>query len=172
MDMEKLVEKLRDAFLGEIKQEFSQFRAEVTGELSGFRLALESMSARQTAVENNHCQVRPIMSETNKRIDLVDSNLNYRIDNIIGHLSKRIDATNKRIDNIDASLNNRIDTIAGHMSQRLDETNKRIDKVFTRLDTTCFEVSKLRGDLEKALSQKVLIDDLVNRVTRLETKAA
>jgi len=44
MDWESLAEKLRDMILGEIKEEFRDFKASVTGELSGFRLAIEAMN--------------------------------------------------------------------------------------------------------------------------------
>ncbi len=44
MEWEKIAEKIRDLVLGEIKEEFKDFKASVTGELSGFRLAIESLS--------------------------------------------------------------------------------------------------------------------------------
>ena len=45
MDIEKLAEKLKELIVGELKEEFRDFKATVSGELAGFRLAIESMNA-------------------------------------------------------------------------------------------------------------------------------
>lgn len=47
----------------------------------------------------------------------------------------------------------------------LDDTNKRIDTLY-------LEISEIKGDLNKALSDKEIINDLIFRVQRLETKVA
>ena len=154
MDMDKIIEKMRDVILGELKQEFAQFRASVTGELSGFRVAIESISARQSSIETDLREIR-------KSIEQVRS-----------ELSARIDETNKRIDETRTELGARIDEVRSELKVEIMKNTERIDKVNARMDATFFEVSKLRGDLEKALSQKVIIDDLVVRVKRLEVQAA
>lgn len=85
--------------LGEVKEEFRDFRASVTGELSGFRLAVESLNARmgamesrQSNIENELRDIRRSIDETNKRIDALYLE--------IGETNKRIDETNKRIDSL------------------------------------------------------------------------
>ncbi|MEZ0344715.1 MAG: hypothetical protein ABWJ99_07960, partial [Caldimicrobium sp.] len=88
---------------------------------------------------------------TNKRID---------------ETNKRIDETNKRIDELRAELKGEI--MANTL--RIDETNKRIDETNKRIDELFLEVSKIRGDLKKALSQKEVIDDMLTRIQRLEAK--
>ncbi len=125
MDLERLAEKIRDIVLGEMRDEFREFRASVTGELSGFRIALESINARQTNLENELRDIR-----------------------------KAIDETNKKIDNV-----------RDYLLSRLDETNKRIDTLY-------LEVSEMRGDLKKAISDKEIIHDMIFRIERLESKIA
>ena len=51
MDIEKLAEKLKELIVGELKEEFRVFKATVSGELAGFRLAIESMNQRLSALE-------------------------------------------------------------------------------------------------------------------------
>lgn len=99
MEWEKVAERLRDLILGEVKEEFRDFRASVTGELSGFRLAVESLNARmgamesrQSNIENELRDIRRSIDETNKRIDALYLE--------IGETNKRIDETNKRIDSL------------------------------------------------------------------------
>lgn len=148
MDIEKLAEKIRDIVLGEIKDEFKIFRASVTGELSGFRLALESINARQTNIENEMRDLRRAIEETNKKIDDVKD-----------YLLSKIEETNKRID----ETNNRIDKIRDYLISRIDDVNKR-------LDTLYLEVSEMRAELKKAISDKEIIHDMLFRIERLESK--
>jgi uncharacterized coiled-coil DUF342 family protein len=128
MDVDKLLEKVRGLIISEIKEEFREFRASVTGQLEGFKLALESVNARITNLEGEVRDIRRALDETNKRIDDLGVELKGEI-------------------------------MAN--TQRIDETNKRIDYLSN-------EVSKMRGDLNKALSQKVVFDDVLLRVQRLE----
>jgi chromosome segregation ATPase len=142
MDIDKLLEKVRGLIISEIKEEFREFRASVTGQLAGFKLALESVNARLTNLEGEVKDIRRALDETNKRID---------------ETNKRIDETNKRIDELRVELKSEI----MDNTHRIDATNKRIDDLFV-------EVSKIRGDLNKALSQKEVFDDVLLRVQRLE----
>ncbi|MCX7966653.1 MAG: hypothetical protein N2596_08525, partial [Syntrophorhabdaceae bacterium] len=64
-----------------------------------------------------------------------------------------------RIDNLRVELKQEIML----NNQRIDETNKRIDDLY-------MVVANIRGDLNKALSQKEVIDDVLIRVQRLEDK--
>jgi len=41
MEVEKVLEKSRDAIIGEIREEFKEFKAEVRGQLKGFKPAIE-----------------------------------------------------------------------------------------------------------------------------------
>jgi uncharacterized coiled-coil DUF342 family protein len=174
MEWEKIAEKIGDMVLGQVKEEFREFRASVTGELNGFRIAIESMNARMAALEfqqgqfqNDLRDIRRAIDETNKRID---------------ETNKRIDETNKRIDETRAELkleimknteridetNKRID----ETNKRIDDTNHRIDETNNRIDNLYLEISEMRGDLKVALSQKEVMDDLIVRVQRLEIKMA
>jgi chromosome segregation ATPase len=153
MEWEKIAEKIRDTILGEIKDEFREFRASVTGELSGFRLAIESINARQGNMENELRDIRRSIDETNKRIDETRVELKAEI----MQNTLRIDEVNKRIDEV----NKRIDEV----NKRVDETNKRIDALF-------LEIAEIRGDVKKAISDKEIIHDILFRIERLETKAA
>jgi predicted nucleic acid-binding Zn-ribbon protein len=82
MDIDKLAEKIRNIVLGELKEEFKEFRASVTGELSGFRLAVESLNSRQANVETELRDVRQSM------------------ENELRDIRRAIDDTNKRIDRL------------------------------------------------------------------------
>jgi peptidoglycan hydrolase CwlO-like protein len=162
MEWEKIAERIRDLILGEIKEEFKDFKNTVTGQLAGFQIAIESMNARMAAIENRMTamenrqinienelrQIRKSIDDTNKRID--DTN-------------KRIDETNKRIDNLDWKLSTRIDNLNAQLSARIDETNQRIDQLY-------IEISSIKAELKKALSQKEVIDDVLIRIQRLEDK--
>ena len=162
MEWEKIAERIRDLILGEIKEEFKDFKNTVTGQLAGFQIAIESMNARMAAIENRMTamenrqinienelrQIRKSIDDTNKRID--DTN-------------KRIDETNKRIDDLDWKLSTRIDNLNAQLSARIDETNQRIDQLY-------IEISSIKAELKKALSQKEVIDDVLIRIQRLEDK--
>ncbi|MEZ0343224.1 MAG: hypothetical protein ABWJ99_00235, partial [Caldimicrobium sp.] len=90
MDLEKIAEKLKDLILGDLREEFKEFKNSVTGELAGFRLVLESINGRIANLEEEVRDLRRALNETNTRID----ETNKRID----ETNKRIDETNKRID--------------------------------------------------------------------------
>lgn len=155
MEWEKLAEKIRDLVLGEIREEFRDFRASVTGELSGFRLAIEALGARQTNLEHELREIRRTIGETNRRID----ELRVELKAEIMANTARIDETNKRIDELRVEL--KAEIMAN--TARIDETNRRIDALF-------LETAEMRGDLKKAISDKEILHDMVFRVTRLEAK--
>jgi len=153
VEWEKIAEKIKDIVIGEVKEELRDFKVSVTGELAGFRLAIESINARmgtiesrQSNMENELRDIRRSIDETNKRID----ELRVELKTEIMANTTRIDETNKRID----------DT-----NKRIDDTNKRIDALY-------LEVSDMRGDLKKAISDKEILHDIIFRVERLETKVA
>ena len=173
MDLEKLVEKLKELIISEIKEEFKEFKATVSGQLEGFRLAIESMNARMTNLEGEVRDLRRALDETNKRID----ETNKRID----ETNKRIDETNKRLEEFKDDILKRFDTLRSETIKlynelrselkgeiiantlRIDETNKRLDDLF-------LEVAKIRSDLSQALSQKGVIEDMLTRIQRLEAQ--
>ena len=99
MDIEKLAEKLKELIVGELKEEFRDFKATVSGELAGFRLAIESMNQRLSALEERQSSleelrdIRRSIEYTNQRID---------------ETNQRIDETNKRIDQTRAELKEEI----------------------------------------------------------------
>jgi chromosome segregation ATPase len=146
MEWEKIAEKIRDLVLGEIKEEFRDFKASVTGELSGFRLAIESVNARMGAIESR---------QSNMENELRD-------------IRRSIEETNKRIDETRFELKTEI--MAN--TARIDEINKRIDETNKRIDALYLEVAEIRGDLKKAISDKEILHDMIFRIERLETKVA
>jgi hypothetical protein len=83
--LKEIVGEIKDEIIGEIKKEFTDkeefrdFRSSVTGELSGFRLAIESINARMGAIESQ------IMANT-ARIDA----LYFEVAEIRGDLKKAI----------------------------------------------------------------------------------
>ncbi|GAB5045798.1 coiled-coil domain-containing protein [Thermodesulfovibrio sp. TK110] len=165
MEWEKVVDRIRDLILGEIKEELRDFKATVTGQLQGFTIAIESINGRMNSIESR-------MGSLESRQANIESELKD-IRRSIDETNKRIDETNKRID----ETNNRIDELRVELkteimmnTQRIDETNKRIDETNKRIDELFLEVSKIRGDLNKALSQKEAIDDMRLRIQRLEDK--
>ncbi|MCX7966233.1 MAG: Atg14 domain-containing protein [Syntrophorhabdaceae bacterium] len=94
----------------------------------------------------------------NSRMSGMESRMSA-IESDIRELRRANDETNKRIDDLRVELKQEIML----NTQRIDETNKRIDDLYT-------EVSYIRGDLNRALSQKEIIDDVLIRVQRLEDK--
>ncbi|MCX7793158.1 MAG: hypothetical protein N2257_01945 [Thermodesulfovibrionales bacterium] len=144
MEWEVVAEKVRDIILGELREEFRDFKSTVTGQLSGFALAISSLESRMAGLESRM---------TNIESDLRD-------------LRRSLDDTNKRIDELRAELKSEIML----NTQRIDDTNKRIDEMNKRIDELYIEVSHIRGDLNRALSQKELIDDVLIRIQRLEGK--
>ncbi|RQD74879.1 MAG: hypothetical protein D5S03_09425, partial [Desulfonatronospira sp. MSAO_Bac3] len=67
---------------------------------------------------------------------------------------------------------NRIDNTRAELKAEIQKNTERIDYTNTRIDNLAREVAEARGDLNKALSDKVVVQDLVERVGRLETRAA
>ncbi|MFN3479306.1 MAG: coiled-coil domain-containing protein [Thermodesulfovibrionales bacterium] len=165
MELEKIAEKIRDLVVGEIKEEFRDFKASVTGELSGFRLAIESLNARQGSMEARQSNIENELRDIRRSID----EMNKRIDDT----NKRIDDTNKKIDELRVELKAEIYANTARIDEtnkRLDDTNKRIDDTNKRIDSLYLEVSEIRGDLKKALSDKEIVHDFIRRIERLETK--
>ncbi|MGC9120350.1 MAG: coiled-coil domain-containing protein, partial [Sulfurihydrogenibium sp.] len=123
MDIDKLVEKIKDAITGELRSELNLFKAEVSSQLKGFSLAIESMNARLNNVENDIRSLRQELIDTrtylDNKIENVRDELSDKITHLEHYLNLRIDETNKRID----ETNKRID----ETNKRIDETNKRID---------------------------------------------
>ncbi|SMP50428.1 Protein of unknown function [Desulfonatronum zhilinae] len=151
MDWEKGMEKLRDMIVGEMRQEFKEFKSAVTGELSGYRIALESLSARMTNMENELRATR--------------TDLTSRIENVRTEISDKIDA-------VRSELKAEIDTTRTELKAEIRENTRRIDTCNNRIDALQFEFIQVRERLDKAISQKVLVEDLAVRVTSLEAKAA
>ncbi|MBI3600658.1 MAG: hypothetical protein HY097_08460 [Nitrospinae bacterium] len=145
MDIEKLTQAIKDVVIGELKQEFKEFRTEVRGELAGYRLAIESLSERMKNIENDVRDIRIAITETNKRID----------------------ETNKRIDEVKDSLSEKIDNVRDYLLARID---KRMDDANKRIDYIYMNVSEIKGDIKKALADKVVMDDMILRIERLEEK--
>ena len=117
-----------------------------------------------------------------RRIDETRAELSSRIDETRAELkaeiqknTERIDETNKRIDETNKRIddtNNRIDDTRAELKAEIQKNTERIDYTNARIDNLAREVAEARGDLNKALSDKVVVQDLVERVGRLETRAA
>jgi len=91
MDVQKIIDGVREAVMGEMSREFREFRADVRGQLEGFRLAIDTM---------------------NKRLDSIESRLS-NVENDVRALNLRLDETNKRIDGIYTGLVERIRELGG-----------------------------------------------------------
>ncbi|MFN3947352.1 MAG: coiled-coil domain-containing protein [Aquificaceae bacterium] len=170
MDLEKLAERLKDLILGELKKEFREFKAIVSGELAGFRLVAEplnqrmaSLEARQNNLEEELREVKRLLEYINQRIDETRTELKAEI----AQNTQRIDEVNKRLD----YTNMRIDETRAELKAEIMRVNQRIDEINKRLDYVYMELSHIKGDLNKALSQKKIIEDMLVRIQRLETKA-
>lgn len=154
MEIEKILEKFKEAIIGEVKAELREFKVTVTGQLEGYKVALEAMNGRMSAIETDIRDLRRTLENTNKRID----DTNKRIDDT----NMRIDETNRKVDELRDEIRKNTD--------RIDETNKRIDETNKRIAQLYLELSDIRGDLREALSRKEIIDDVLIRVQRLEKK--
>jgi chromosome segregation ATPase len=165
MDIEKLTQAIKDIVIGELKQEFKEFRTEVRGELAGYRLAIESLSERMKNIENDIRDIRRAIGETNKKIDEVKDSLSVKIDEVKDSLSVRIDE-------VKDSLSVRIDSLLVRIDEVKDSLSVRIDSLSVRIDDLYMEVSEIKGDLKKALADKVVIEDMILRIERLEEKVA
>ncbi len=89
VDAQQIAEKVRDLLLGELRDEFKEFKAEVRGQLEGFRLAIETMNRRLDSLEMN----------INKRIDSVERRL-ANIENEVRSLRGEMSALNRRVDDL------------------------------------------------------------------------
>ena len=89
------------------------------------------------------------------------------IENELRQIRRSIDET-KRIDEVRSELTGRID----ETSKRIEGVNTRINGVSDSINDLRSEVFQIRGDLNKALSEKEVVVDLVKRVGRLESLAA
>ncbi len=176
MEWEKVAEKIRDLILGEIKEEFRDFKSSVTGELNGFRLAIESMNSRISGIESRISGIESRMASLEVRQEGLENELRD-IRRAIENTNMRIDETNKRIDETNKTMVERIDELRVELKEeiaqntmRIDETNKRIDETNKRIDALYLEVSEMRGEVKEALSRKEVVQDMLLRIERLETK--
>lgn len=166
MDLERAVERIRDAVVGELKEEFKEFRAAVTGELAGYRVAIESLTARQTGMESELRDIRHSIEQTNRRID----ETNKCMDEVKTDLTSRIDETRSDLTAQIVETRSELKAEVAKNTERIDETNKRIGDTNKRIDGLMMDVSEIKGELSRALSEKVVVDDLVQRVSRLEAR--
>ncbi len=146
MDLEKIAEKLKDLILGDLKEEFKEFKNSVTGELAGYRLAIESINGRIANLEEEVRDLRRALNETNKRIDETRAELKLEI----------------------AKNTERMD----HLNSRVDSLSLRVDNLSSELSKVKDELANIRIDLNRALSQKEIVNDLLIRVERLEARLA
>ena len=120
----------------------------------------ETRAELSSRIDETRAELKAEIQKNTERID----ETNKRID----ETNKRIDDTNKRIDD----TNNRIDNTRAELKAEIQKNTERIDYTNARIDNLAREVAEARGDLNKALSDKVVVQDLVERVGRLETRAA
>ncbi|MFN3477964.1 MAG: coiled-coil domain-containing protein, partial [bacterium] len=107
--IQTIAEKVKEIITAEVRQELRDFKNTVSGQLEGFKLAIESISERQSNVES---EVR---------------NINQKIETMFMQLSNRIDETNKRIDEANKRIdetNNKIEKMFMQLNNRIDEVNK------------------------------------------------
>jgi chromosome segregation ATPase len=165
MDLESLVEEFKDMILGEIKEEFKDFKASVTGELSGFRLAIEAMNGRMSGIEARMNGIETKMNGIEARMNGIELRINA--------LEERQGGFEKRLDDLRIELKAEI----AQNTMRIDETNKRIDVLYRevmeltkRVNSLHGEVMEMRVEVREALSTKEVVKDLLLRIERLETR--
>jgi len=90
VDAQQIAEKVRDLLMGAIREEFREFKAEVRGQLEGFRLAIETMNKRLDSIERRLDNLEKRVDETNQRID--------RLTDVIISLSTRVDRLAERVE--------------------------------------------------------------------------
>jgi len=164
MEWEKIAEKIRDMILGEIKEEFRDFKNSVTGELSGFKLAIEAMNARMSGIESRMASLEA--RQNNLESELRD--LRRAIDELRVELKGEIMQNTARIDDLRVELKGEI----MQNTARIDETNKRIDETNKRIDGLYMDAAEIKAELKDALSRREIIQDILLRIERLETKVA
>jgi predicted nucleic acid-binding Zn-ribbon protein len=83
--IDAIVEKIRDAIVGDLRKEFTEFKAEVRGQLEGmqrqldgFRIAIETMNKRMDSMEQRISRIEARLDETNKRIDTLTLDMNRK----------------------------------------------------------------------------------------------
>jgi len=103
MDLDAIVEKIRDAIVGDLRKEFTEFKAEVRV-LDGFRIAIETMNKRMDSIEQRISRVEARLDETDKRIDTLTLDMNRRIESLTLDMNRRFEDMVKRIESINAEL--------------------------------------------------------------------
>lgn len=151
MEIQTILEKMKDAIVGEIREELREFKASVTGQLNGFSIAIEALNGRMSGVEAR-------MNGLDSRMQNIEENFR--------EIRGAIEYTNKRIDELRVELKAEI----MQNTQRIDETNKRMDEINKRIDGLYFKYSEMNSELKKALSTKEIIDDVLIRLQRIEEK--
>ncbi len=199
MDIEKLTDLIRNLVIGEIKEEFKEFKASVTGELSGYRFAIESMNERMKILETRQFDLEKDLKEFKKEInDKLDqqqlefkteiknlkSELRQEIYNVKTELKQDIAKVDQKVESVKTELeqkinnvDNKIDTAKRELKQDIGNLEDKINLFNMRLDIFTkyvmdlgTELSKLRSDVNVALSQKEVINDILLRVERIESK--
>ncbi len=180
LDITKIIDAIKNAIISEIRDELKEFKASVTGELSGFRLAIQSISERQTSIEANihnlkselKQEIQQVRSELKQEIQQVRSELKQEIQEVRSELKQeiqlntlRIDETNKRID----ETNKRIDILTIETNKKIDLLNQRIDDTNKRIDELTKEVYGIKNQLTESISYKRIIEDTILRIQKLET---
>ena len=101
-----------------------------------------------------------------KRMSLMDSSLNKRIDDLrqvvdnrVGAVDNRIsvleNSINKRIDDLNQTIDHRIDVVDQSINKRIDDLNQTIDN---RIDVVDQSINKRIDDLHHTVDKR--IDDL------------
>ncbi|WP_457550263.1 hypothetical protein [Archaeoglobus sp.] len=115
VDAQQIAEKVGDLILGSIKEELKEFRAEVGGQLEGFRIAIESMNKRMDGIERRLSNLEDEMRALKNELILIH---------------RRIDKTNQRIDRL-------ADTVT--------LLSSRIDKLAERVEVNTIELRELKA---------------------------
>ncbi len=144
---DNLIDAIKEALLPEIR-ELKQITIKIESRM-------EEMSLRIGDTNTQIIELRKEMRETNRRID-----------NVREELTEKIDETNKRIDNVREELTEKIDL----QTARIDMTNRRIDDLSGRIDNLSENVAQFREDFAEFKAREKIIEDILKRVGRLESK--
>ncbi|MCX7870126.1 MAG: hypothetical protein N2485_00910 [bacterium] len=171
---EKIANIIKDSIISDLKKEFDNFRSEISGQLEGFKLALNSIENRMNSIENRMNSIENRMNNVEDRIDRLRVELNDKIDKLRNELDSKIDKVDTKIDKVSNELDGKINSLRTELITLINDTrNEILKKVFEntqRIDELNRRIDSIYVSVGEAVNYKQLVDDLLIRMQRMETK--
>ena len=118
--------------------------------------------------DRENAEIKTSLGLINKRLDDMNSHL---VDQ-----SRRIDETNKRIDVVRTELTGKIENVRAELTDKIDEVRTdltgRIDATNNRIDQLTFQVGKIAQEMERIKREESVTSDILTRLRTLEQKTA